>query len=290
MSAEALLARAFMTSQPARAAATFEQMPVARAIAVLHAVPATAAATVLREMTVPFAAECLAQMSPIEAADIVAEFNLDDAVGIVRAMDSAHREPLLAALPPTLRGSIEQVLPFLEGTAGAVMDPSVFRLADDVIVADARVRIGRAARDLLYYIYVVDRAHHLVGVLDIPELMLARGRDPVSASMFRDVESINVFTPVAVLRELDGWQRYHAMPVVDDNGKFLGAIRYQTLRRLERHAPDRGPDTARVTAGALAELFKLGTTGLVAGITSTAESNSDLDRAVGSADEVPSDK
>lgn len=287
MIAEARLARAFLESHPSRAAKTLAQMPLARAAAVLRAVPARSAATALREMTVSHASFCLGHLAAAEAAAIVAELPTDDAVGIVRAMEFVHREPLLAALAADVRDPIAQVLPYPEGTAGSVMDPSIFRLPDDVLVADARVRLGHAARDLLYYLYVVDHKHRLVGVLDIPELMLARARHPVSAAMHRDVDRLSVWMPVALVREHAGWQRYHAMPVVDEEQRLLGAIRYQTLRRLEQEASDRGPDPARLTAGALAELFHLGTTGLVAGIASTASAGRGLERPVGMDEEVP---
>jgi len=161
------------------------------------------------------------------------------------------------------------------------MDPSVFRLPDDVLVVDARARLLRAARDLLYYVYVVDREQHLVGVLDIPDLMIARGRDPVSIVMHRHTDRVNVFMPVSLVREHPGWQSYHAMPVVDDEDRLVGAIRYQTLRRLEREASGRSTEPSKMTSGALAELFQLSTSGFVAGMAAAAGGTTRaLDRVV----------
>jgi magnesium transporter len=288
--AEVHIARGLMEAQPERAAMTLEQLPVAQAAAVLRAVPASLAATVLRGMNVTFASECLTHLVAPETANVgagasagaamVAELSVDDATGILRAMEPTHRDPLLGALSDHARGPIERVLPYAAGTAGSVMDPAVFRLPDDVLVVDARGRLSRAAKALLYYVYIVDREHRLVGVLDIPELMLARPRDPVSAAMHRDVERINVLAPVALVREHAAWQSFHALPVVDDEDRLLGAIRYQTLRRLERDATGRGPAPAQLTAGALAELFQLGTNGFVAGIAATTGAGRELDRPV----------
>lgn len=286
MIAEDRLGRAFLELHPARAAMTLEQTSVPNAAAVLHAVPARAAARVVRDMTVPYAADCLGRLAPGDAAAIVAELTPDDVTGVVRAMEPGPREALLAALPTDVRDLIVRVLTYPEGTAGAVMDPSVFYLPDDVLVADARARLARSARELLYYLYVVDREHRLVGVLDIPELMLARARHPVSAAMHRDVNRLSVWLPVAQVREHPGWQSFHALPVVDEQERLLGAVRYQTLRRLEREASGRGSDPAQVTAGALAELFQLGTTGFVAGIAATA-SGEDPGRPLATGREVP---
>src|SRR5690606_40748530 len=65
-------------------------------------------------------------------------------------------------------------------------------------------------------------------------LFRSRARDPVSAAMHRDVDRVSVWMPVALVRAHSGWQRYHALPVVDEEQRLLGAIRYQTLRRLEQ--------------------------------------------------------
>lgn len=272
MIAEERLARAFIQSHPARAAMTLERMAQARAAAVLGAVSAESAAPVMREMTAPFAAGCLLLLSPEGAAAMLRTMPIDDAAGIVRAVEPGRRQDVLAGLEPGTREPLERVLPYPVGTAGSVMDPSIFQLPEDVMVADARERLRRAARDLLYYLYVVDREHRLVGVLDIPELMLARPREPVSVSMHRNVNRLSAWMPVSLVREHRGWHSYHAMPVVDEEDRLLGAIRYQTLRRLEREAADQGPNPVMLTARALGELFQLGTSGLVAGVAATASS------------------
>lgn len=284
MTAERHIALGFMESQPERAAMTLEQLPVAQSAAVLRAVPDDTAGVVLRGMNAPYAAECLAHLVAADATEaaveLLAALGADEAAWILRSMGPTQRDPLLAAAPDSVRGPIELALRYAAGTAGAVMDPGVFRLPDDVLVVDARLRLARAAKDLLYYVYIVDREHRLVGVFDIPELMLARPRDPVSVAMHREVERINVAMPVALVREHAGWQRFHALPVVDDDDRLVGAIRYQTLRGLERAATARGPAPAQLTASALAELFRLGTSGLVSGIAATSGRGSDLDRPV----------
>jgi len=280
--AERGLARAFLDSHPARAAMALERMPIEQAVAVLDDVPAATAAKVLHDMNIPYASECLSRLATAgratAAAAIVVQLKMDDAASMVRCMEGERRQALLEALPEQVRDPIVRMLPYGDGTAGSVMDPSIFRLADDVLVADARTRLVRAARELLYYLYIVDRDQQLVGVLDIPELMVARARDPVSVVMHREVHSINVFAPLALVRDHAGWQRFHALPVVDDEYRLLGAIRYQTLRRLEREATNTGPAPANLTAGALAELFQLGTSGLVAGLAATATANRDQSR------------
>lgn len=255
------------------------------AATVLRAIPPRSAAAVLREMTVPNASDCLEHLEVPEGAAIVARLTANEAGAIVRDFGPARREPLLAALSADVRDPITRVLSYPEGSAGAVMDPTIFQLPYDVLVADARTRLSRAGRDLLHYLYVVDREHRLVGVLDIPELISARARDPVSVVMHHDVDRLSVGLPVAIVREHPGWQRYHAMPVVDEEDRLVGAIRYRMLRKLEKDAPDRGADPGRLTARALAEVFQLGTTGIASAIAGTVSIDRELDRPLESEDE-----
>ena len=266
MIAEEQLALAFLEGHPSLAARALERLPVVVAAAVLEAVPARTAVTALRQMTRLHSAALLASMAPGNAAAILEAAPADEACAMVRVLEAERRAPVLTAMPASVSEALRRVLPFPDGTAGAEMDPSVFQVAEDVLVADARTRLRHAARDLLYYVYIVSRDGRLVGVLDIPELMLASARVPVSAAMHRDPQRLSAWMPVALVREHPGWHLFHAMPVVDEESRLLGAIRYQTLRRLEREAMRVDDDPAHLTARALGELFRVGTAGLIAGV------------------------
>ena len=266
MSVVETFATALLVEHAPRAGMALERLPAAQAAAVLQTLTTMHAAAVLREMTPPRAADTLALLAPEEASAILAATPANDAARIARALDAARRDAIVSGMPEADREVLLRVLRFPEGTAGAEMDPSVFQVFDDVLVSEARDRLRRAARDLLYYIYVVAHDGTLIGVLDIPELMLASARRQIGAAMHRDPERVSAWMPVALVREHPGWHRYHAMPVVDESNRFLGAIRYQTLRRLEREAVGRGEDPAMVTARALGDLFRVGTAGLVAGV------------------------
>jgi magnesium transporter len=283
VNAEHRLAKAFLESHPVRAARTLEHMPVPQSAAVLRAVPPESAAAVLRHLPTVDAARCLVHLEPGDAASIVERMRTDDAAFVLRAAERPGREQLLAAIPARTRDRLARLLSYPEGTAGAAMDPSVLQLPEDILIADARSRFRRAAREALHYLYVVDRAHRLVGVLDVSELMLARARDPLSVAMHRGVVCLSAWMPVSLVREHPGWQRHHAMPVVDEGDRLLGAIRYQTFRALEQQAGQGAVDPSVLTARALGEIFRLATTGLVAGVAAATSDQRDRQRVVGEA-------
>lgn len=270
MTVESQLARAFLEEHPREAALAIERMPVAERAAIVRANPEEAAAA-LGEMVAPAAAECLAMLTPAEAAPALNRLGPEIAVALLRRMppDTANR--LIDALPDVRHEPLRRILRYPEGTAGAVMDPLVIALPDDILVGEARLRLRRKSRGLLYYLYVVNRQGVLSGVLDIAELMRARVREPIGSVMNSPVEHVPAWTPAAAVRAHPGWRSFHALPVTDEAGRFAGAIRYQTLRRLEHESEGGGAAApSAMTVGALGELFHLGLAGFVEGVAGAA--------------------
>lgn len=271
MSLEDDLALAFLESHPTQAAVALERLPSEQRGTVLQQVPARAAALVLREMVRPLAADSVGRLPAERAAAILDVLEFDHTTALLRRLPPEVCECILAELPLHRQEAVRRVLQYPPGSAGALMDPAVPALPDDVTIAEARLRLRRGSPSLLYYLYVLDRHQHLVGVLDIAALVRARSKDMVRSVMDVDVERLSAWTPAAAVRTHPGWRRFHALPVVDDQDRLLGAIRYQTLRRLEREAE--AADAVRpavVTATALGELFHLGMAGIVEGVSAVA--------------------
>jgi len=270
MTLEERLARVFLEQHPSKAAQALERLTTDHRASVLRAAPGESAGA-LGQMVPYAAAESITLLTDAEAGPVVDSLPVDTAIRLLRRMPADDGERILRTLPDTKQEWLRRALRYPEGTAGALMDPAVLALPDDVTVAEARVRLRRQASELLYYLFVVDRAGRLVGVLDIAELMRARVRDPIRTVMHERVEHLPAWTPATAVRLHPGWRNFHAMPVTDEDGRLVGAIRYQTMRRLEQEAD--GGDSARqttVTVGALGELFHLGLAGMVEGVATAA--------------------
>jgi hypothetical protein len=81
--------------------------------------------------------------------------------------------------------------------------------------------------------------------------------------MAKDPYSIAAADPLEAAVRHPGWRKAHAMPVVDDAGRFLGVIRHSQFRALEAELRvSLGAAQARDTSATLAELFWLGSAGL----------------------------
>jgi len=268
MEIEKSLAKNFAEDHPAEAARVIEELMADEAAAYLDELPARAAAEVLQKVVLPSAAECLAQLSPARFGQVVAALPLDRAAALLRRLEPARREELLSRAPADIAALLGRLLRYPENSAGALMDPRALALPEDIAAAEAMARLRRAPRHALYYIYTVNREQHLVGVINLRELMLAPPREALSAVMRREVMTLPALAGRAAIVEHPGWREVHALPVVDEKGMFLGVLRYKTLRQLEREsaAPQISGGLAAVLT--LGELYWVGLAGMLSDLAS----------------------
>jgi magnesium transporter len=193
---------------------------------------------------------------------ILSALELEAAAHLLRRLEAGAQEGLLGRMEARRARNLRLLLGFAPNSAGALMDPDVLALAQDLSAREALVRVREAAEQARYNLYVVDRSQKLVGVLNLRELLLARGRAPLTDLMVRDPQRIRASADRMAVVGHPGWREVHALPVVDDQDVYLGAIRYRTLRELEAALnPERSMDTDASTA--LGQLFAAGAGGLL---------------------------
>lgn len=254
---------------PDEAAAALEALPAAEAADFVASLGLELAARVLQRTTAHPAAVLLAQLPAERAGEIVERLPVDTAAGYLRRLEPAPRDAILAAVAPPRARALRSLLRFREGTAGAVMDPDVLALPRDLSVAEALDRVRASARNARYNLYVVDRDDRLVGVLNMRELLVADADQNLESIMHEDVLRVPASADWRALVSHEGWREVHALPIVDETGTYLGAVRYRTLRRLE--AQRQGPETpGTATAHALGDLFQAGLSGVVEALASSA--------------------
>jgi Mg/Co/Ni transporter MgtE len=163
------------------------------------------------------------------------------------------------------------------------MDPSITTAVDEWSVGDALAQIRQSRDETLFNLYVTDRDGILVGTVNLHELLTAGTRTRLSAIMHQPVMKLLATADRHQIIAHPGWRRVSSLPVVDDRGLLLGALRYQTLRRIETEIDRvRGAPGISTTA-ALGELFVAGLGGIVDALAVTM-TRSDSPRRIPGAD------
>lgn len=228
-------------------------------------------ATLLSSISVPIAARVVTHAVPLAVTEALAHLPADRAgavlaqlhplaiAGLMLRSEPGARERLLTALPRATAESVRRLLAYPQDSVGSRTDPRTPAMLESRTVDDAIALVRKSPDGALYYLYVIDERHRLAGVLNLRELMSAVGTELLSEIMVREPERVRANDSIETLIRHPAWRKVHALPVVDEGDRLLGAIRYSTFRGLEaevgRALSGRAPSK---TADALAELLWLG--------------------------------
>jgi magnesium transporter len=233
MSLERRLAEKLVREHPERAGGVLERLGIEESTRVLSKAPAREAAPVLQRMSPQFSAAVLETFDAAKIAGVLEALPLDVTSRLARKFSEETVAAALGKLAPRAARALRSLLRFPAESAGALMDPDVLALPEDLTAKEALDRIRESPDSARYNLYVVDREQRLVGVVNLRELLLARPRSRLADVMIRDPQRLDARADRSVVVGHPGWKEVHSLPVVDEQGGYLGAVRYRTLRALE---------------------------------------------------------
>src|SRR5262245_60785400 len=141
----------------------------------------------------------------------------DDAADLVQEASEDQREALLALLDEPTRREVLALLAYAEDDAGGLMNPRYARVRADVSVDEAISYLRKQAREHLenvYYVYVNDAEHRLVGVVSLRELFAAASDKTVREIMSTDLVVARPDMDQEALSRLFAAHDLQAIPVV----------------------------------------------------------------------------
>ncbi len=270
MNPHSRLGAAFLKDHPAAAAKVLEDFAPESVAKLLAAANPATAVQVMEHFTPGFAADCLDGLEPAAAGQLFARFLPDFQIMLLRQLERDKHESLLGALQPDLAASIRRLLPYPDGTAGALMEAPLASVPEELSVRNALKRIKRIRRGMKFYTYVIDAKGQLKGVLTLHELLNAPQSSSISQVMHRHVTSISITQSKRAVLNSPYWQEYHALPVTDENNVLLGVIRQKNLRRLQEQSIRVGAVSGSLGAFiAVGEVFATTATQLLSALIST---------------------
>lgn len=186
----------------------------------------------------------------IEVAQLIAEMPPDDRVDLLKQVEPAVVEEIMALIPVAERRDIQRLSEYPEHTAGAVMTSEFARLSEDLPVDKAIEEIRRQSEQLetIYYLYVVDEEDHLRGLLSFRQLISAMGKPNtvIADLMERDLVTVDVDDDQEEVAEKVARFDLLAIPVVDDEHRLVGIITHDDV--LDVMVEEATEDAYRIAA------------------------------------------
>jgi len=272
MDNDQILLEEFITNHTTDAARLIEQLKSEQISALISKLPIELSVILLKEMEEHSALRCIEILEIELSARIIERLPSVTTSSILRRMNAASRQSILEKIDPKISASLSQMLNYPDNTAGALMNPQVTLIPNHLSVKEALDKVKKSKELLSPYVYIIDGDQKLMGVVTLENLIASESKELITVIM--DTEIPRLFAEVEVRKILDhpGWIKYHALPVTDRSGNFLGGLDQGVIRSVDTDKKRKMPRHAILASNALGELYRIGLSGL---IYSTAERNMD---------------
>ncbi len=224
------LTREYLLTYPADAARILEQFSAEHVVALLDELPAKTGAAVMTSMMLDKVTACLEIMSAVSAAKLLSELPLSFAARVFRLLAVEKRDEISLQLSDKTRKHINRQLKYQPASVGSLLNPVVDMLPENVTVAAAIRRIERLKHAVDCEIYIVDDAQHLVGTIQLGQLLKADHHLSLKDIMSRKTQRVSVYVNAKTLLEHPGWLTRRRLPVVDRDNTLLGMLEHSRLQ------------------------------------------------------------
>jgi magnesium transporter len=185
-----------------------------------------AAATVVTRLSPAIRTEIVDSLSTDQLRRMVEELDSDDAADLLEAVSTQRAQAVLEELPGPVAARIQQLLKYPPDTAGGLMKSEYAAVLEGATVEEA-IEIVRTLAEAvpdIHNVLVVDHRFHLLGILPLARLILARAGQTVDAVMDRQAISVTVGTDQEEVARLFRKYDLVSLPVTDPRGALLGRI------------------------------------------------------------------
>ncbi len=150
----------------------------------------------------------------------------DDACDLIQELPESIKGEILNLTDETTRREITALLSYREDEAGGLMSPRFPRVRPDMLVGEAIRYVRQQARvvESVHYIYVLDSAQRLLGIVSMRHLFVSPADKKISEIMDSDIVTIPAEMDQEAISRIFTQHRWSAMPVVDSEGRMQGVV------------------------------------------------------------------
>ena len=170
-------------------------------------------------------------LTPELFKSIVSSLEPQFATTIFMHLPEDIRRRLTQHIPEKLKVQFREVLTYPENSIGRLMSTDFLSFNKDIQVGRVieKIRALTKKRYPSSYAYVIDDEEHLVGVINMRDLMLSSPQDSIESVIRKDVFSLHSFVDREEAANEFSKRQYFAAPVVDSHNHIIGIIKAEQL-------------------------------------------------------------
>lgn len=193
------------------------------------------AADVIEYLPPQLQVEILGDIDNELASRLISKLPHDEAADVLGDMEDDESRAYLEQLPKKFSSEVRELLTYNEDTAGGIMTPLVLTVYDNMTVKEAleTIRIKAEKENMeLYYVYVVDKNNHLVGVVSLRNLLTTPVDLNISDIMSKDIVKVHVDDYQGHIADIFMKYQFNALPVVDLYNHLKGIVTWDDVQDI----------------------------------------------------------
>jgi len=222
----------FFEYDPLTATHALETMDEDEAVQIINALPVSVCVKIFHKLQVEQAADYLESMPTEKFIQIVEKMEPNRGALIFMNIADDIRKTMMAHLTDKVKQEIADILTYPKGSLGTIMTTKYVAFNQGIKIKDAVSKIRERAHSKAppaSYLYVTDDDNHLVGVINMRDLIIGEEDKTLQSIMIRDIFCLNAFTDREEAANELSSRKYFAAPVVDNEKHLLGIVKADQL-------------------------------------------------------------
>jgi len=201
----------------------FEELEPEHASDTLEEIDPSIQRDLVGSLKVEKVAQLIDDMTPAQAADVLAVLPAADAKEILELLDEDNRQKI----QPILEKQEENLLDL------ATVEFLKFPPEATVEEVQENYRTAAKGKDVIMYLYIVDSQDHLLGIVDIKELLQAADKARLKDIMTENVISLSTESTLREAAEMFTRYGFRAIPITDEEDRIRGVVTYSDVMLLK---------------------------------------------------------
>jgi magnesium transporter len=222
---------------PVDLADILEEMDHDQRVMVFSSLDREHASDTLEEIEPKVQREIISSLSTEKVVQLINDMTPGQAADILSVLPSAEAHVILDVMNAESARKVQAIINRQEEKVIHYTTQKILKFLPDVTVEYVQNDYPRHARDkdVIMYIHVVDENDHLLGIIDLRELLQADDKAYLRDVMIENVITLSTGSTLKEAAQELARYGFRSIPVVDEENRLVGVIPYRDVMNLTHH-------------------------------------------------------
>ncbi len=195
---------------------------------ILNSLDERYAIEVINDLNTSYQAALFRKFSAEKSARLIELIDPDEAVDILLTLTKDKRNGILSNLTPDKRKQLQDLIKLARTPIGGLISTDYLAISSKVLVKQAIeiIKQDRGLHSILPYIYIINDAFQLVGVVKAVDLLVNTPDTPLLHLMKQNVIVVHLSTPQEIVFKRMIRYKLSLLPVTDNDRHMLGVVKF----------------------------------------------------------------